>query len=178
VRFTFLDRSFAIPKNYQPILDSYSGGQPSGFWIDALLPDFAPYSKARRDEWFAVGTGSPSVGISVSSSATAKRPDELVRSELKDAIDKHGRPGPAGLRRYDMRDDSPTFYEIIYVPEQLGDVIFLGCTIYKGEMTGCWMHTLYDHAANLQIVFNSHFLADWRQIADDAHRLLRSFESH
>ena len=176
VRFTFLDRNFAIPENYHPSV--YGGAEPYGFSLDALLPDFAPYSKARRDEWFAVGSGKPSVGISVRSSATAVRPDELVRNHLEDAIDMHGQPGPAALRRYDMRDDSSSPHEVVYVPEQRGDVILIGCTIHEGEMTGCCLHTVYDHVANLEVVFNSHFLADWRQIAAGAHRLLRSFESH
>ena len=175
VRFTFLDRGFAIPDNYQPSLDSYSGGQPSGFWITVLLPDFAPYSKARRDEWFAVGSGSPSVTMSISSSRRAKRPDELVRRQLDHAIDKNGQPAPAGLRRYDMRDHS-TFYDIVYVPEQHGHVTMIGCTVIEGTMTGCRMEATYDHAANLEIAFNSHFLADWRRIADGTRRLLRSFE--
>ena len=45
-------------------------------------------------------------------------------------------------------------------------------------MTGCRMHAIYDDAANLEIVFNSHFLPDWRRIADGARRLLKSFETH
>ena len=45
------------------------------------------------------------------------------------------KPGPAGLRRYDMRDNS-SFYEIVYVPEQPGDVIIIGCTIHEGRDDG------------------------------------------
>ena len=131
VRFTFLDRNFAIPRNYHPILYGQSGAQPYGFAFDALLPDFAPYSKARRDEWFAVGTGKPGVGISASSAAIGMRPDELVRDQLEDAIDKNGQSGPAGLRRYDMRDIPSARYEVVYVPEQPSDVIMIGCTIHN-----------------------------------------------
>jgi len=172
-RFTFLDRNFAIPVNYQPVLDVYIEGRPIGFWFTVLLPDFAPYSKARRDEWLAVGSGSPSAQISVRS--LAMEPGELVQIQLLNAVDPNGQPAPHGLRRYDMQGYS-TIHDIIYVPEQPTDVIFIGCITPEGEMMGCWMHTVYDHAARLQIAFDNHFLPDWREIAEGARRLIKSFE--
>ena len=39
------------------------------------------------------------------------------------------------------------------------------------------MYVTYDDAAAFEVGFNSHFLADWRDIADGAQRLLRSLRS-
>lgn len=178
VRFNFIDRTYAVQRNYQPSFffkdDAHNLGS---FSVSALLPDFAPYSRARRDEWFALGKGAPHVSILLRSSWKSMRPDELVRLRLKYAVGPNGQPGPAGLRRYDMREGSPTFFDIVYVPERRGDVILIGCTIHEGEMTGCWMEATYDYAANLEIVFNSHFLPDWRQIMDGTRRLLKKFQT-
>ena len=178
VRFNFIDRTYAVQRNYQPSFffkdDAHNLGS---FSVRALLPDFAPYSKARHEEWFALGRSAPHMEILLSESAGTMRPDEWVRLRLKYAVDPNGQPGPAGLRRYDMRKGSPTFFDIVYVPEKPGDVILIGCTIHDGEMTGCWMDATYDDAANLKIVFNSHFLPDWRQIMDGTRRLLKTFQT-
>ena len=122
-RFTFLDRMFAIPDNYQPCCRLQD--HPDNIWIEALLPDFAPYSKARRDEWFALGTGMPRHPHEIFPPIWMEHaPRRSAPPKLEDAIDQNGQPGPAGLRRYDLRNDSIAVFDIVYVPEQPGDVVY------------------------------------------------------
>ena len=178
VRFRFLDRSFAIPKHYQPSRFAHEDeDQPHTVNVEALFPDFAPYSKARRADWFDVRHGSLMVTIITTSARTAIRPGELARSQLEFAIDKSGQPGPAGLRRYDMQDNPRAVYQVVYVPEQPSSVDYIGCYVVKGAMTGCWMKAIYDDVARQNIIFDSEFLPDWRRIVDTSHRLLKSFET-
>jgi hypothetical protein len=179
VRFHLPGRGFAIPDNYQPSVFSYAPpAEPYAFEIIALLPNFSGYSKERRKDWFSVGTGAPSLRIYVHSSARTMRPDELIRSELEDAIDKNGQAGPAGLRRYDIRDGASSIFEIVYVPEQPGDVIYIGCHINEGAIMNCQLHAIYDDTATFDVSFGSDHLVDWPRIAAGTRRLLKSFQTY
>ena len=42
----------------------------------------------------------------------------------------------------------------------------------------CRMEAIYEDAALMEVVFDGHFLIDWREMVTGARRLVKSFETH
>jgi hypothetical protein len=175
MRFRFQDRSFAIPKSYQPSRFVIGEGETFSFLVWAVLPDFGPDKTSRNQDSLIAGKGQPSVQIIVTVAPINMPPDDLVRRKIEPII-SGSQPGPAGLRRYDIGNGALPMQPAAYVPEQPDDAIYIGCYIVNGTPKLCTMEAIYEHAALMEVVFDGHFLADWQEIVSGARRLVKSFE--
>ena len=176
-RFRFHGRSFAIPQNYQPHHHIY-GGSIQSFLVEvkALLPDFAPYTRARRKEWLWPGRGSRLMTIWANDDPQRRSIRERLDDDLRHAIDPNGQSTPIGLRRIQIRKTHSTYFDVVYLPEQDTDVEYIGCFVAEGAMRHCRMYVDYVETAEIHVRFHSDQLGDWERIATGARRLFDSFE--
>ena len=176
MRFRFLDRTFAVPRSYQPNLSRYGEGETFSFMVWALLPEFGPDKTARNQDSILVGNGKPGVQVIVTIAPMNMPPDDLVRRKIEPVLSRRGQRGPAGLRRYDIGNNALPVYAAAYVPKQTEDAVYIGCYIVSGTPKLCTMEAIYEHAALMEVVFDGDFLADWRETVSGARRLVKSFE--
>jgi hypothetical protein len=178
--FYFLDRSFAIPANYQPDLYGREYGGAGILDFEALLPEFTPYSHARRSDWFSVRPDKPNLNVFVSALRSESPFEHILEIYQKDLLDPDGEPAVGELRLYETTEQIPDSSTMFFFPENDVDgPAYIECHRSFGKISpGCSLYFIYDNVAEVEVWIGSDRLAHWREIAAGIRRLLKSFETH
>lgn len=171
---------FLVPANYTRFAYARRGGIFDRVELYALLPDLAPYTPARANEFQDNSAESRVIFFQIETGAEAMTEADRYRKVYRRLItDPQGRRGPHGLRRYDF--DPATGYkdeELLVREESDGTLMVLRC--FKELPTIPSPNCRRDLKLSDKLVLSYRFqraeLGNWRDIDRGLRTLIRSFE--
>jgi hypothetical protein len=169
---------FYIPANYLKYRSDRQGGERVDIKLAAILPDMQGYSGWDDSSFKSNATDSPVIEMLIHDDAVMlNEHDWLERIYMPYVVDPKGAPGPFGLIQYAFRKDSGYHGEDLFVGQNGRGPIVIQCVRYSRQVPSpaCHRDLPIAHGVALSYRFKRSRLANWREIADSAEKLVQSF---
>ncbi len=181
VRLEIGDKVFAIPQNHIWSRDRWQGGKVTGVNLQALLPNFEPYTEANKQEFEKPGWNRTIDLLLIQTDVYEKGKTSISRQQHYDLMLKKSQKtakekGPFGLTKvhgikWVMDDD----FFIGKLPD--GDFYWVMCDPDgKHIAPSCKASVNYSDYTDLSYTFSKQYLSDWQTIDKKARNLIRQFE--
>jgi hypothetical protein len=172
---------FLIPEHYTRYPSQRAGGRQQAMDMHALLPDLAPWSPDRQDEFSDNSVRSEVIYFSLREKATplnSARRFKTIYSKYLAAGEPQ--PGPDGLELYSFNEKSGYAGQDILVGKDSEDrMTLLLCDRRSAlvESPNCSRSLLLGPNLELDYRYKREHLDDWRAIDDAVTSLVRNMES-
>jgi hypothetical protein len=167
-----------IPANYILYASARRGGERSEVALAAELPDWQGYSPERAPIFSGNAADSPVIYLLIRNEPLSLTETErLERIYLSYVTNPAGEPGPFGLTHYIFRDDSGYRDEDLFVGQSDDAPVVLRCVRLSNRVPSptCLRDQQLQHGLALSYRFKRAHLAEWKEIARGADRLVSGF---
>lgn len=190
VRLEIGDKVFAIPQNHIWSREDWNGGKVEGVNLQALLPDFEPYTEANRQEFDKPGwnrkmsflltehniTGSLTTSTSMTRREVYER--NLYDYSAQRKIEAQAYPGPYGLT-VQQRPPKNSDFELYVGQKRKGEFYWVECyPDQQGKFPSCHTYVEYSKQVTIRYTFAKSRLSDWQAIDDGVLNLIHQFETN
>ncbi len=188
VRLEIGDKVFAIPQNHIWSRDRWQDGKVTGVNLQALLPNFEPYTETNKQEFEKPGwnreisfllsehniANSPTGKTSMTRKDVYERIIRSVSQQLKPTKDF---PGPFGLTLKKWIKPSPGDKELYVGHKKNGDFYWIKCDPDNPkEFPSCSTYIEYSKQVTIHYTFSKQYLSDWKTIDQGVLNLIHQFE--
>ncbi len=170
---------FRIPANYLLYASARQGGDRHEIAMFALLPELTGWSNWDASKFASNAPDSRVIYITIHRERLRlTEADKLRRVYLDYVVDRKGTEGPFGLHQYTFRADSGYHDEDLYVGEGKHGPVVLRCVRLTRDVPSpsCLREILLDKGVSLTYRFKRSHHSDWREIAANVNRLIKSFQ--
>lgn len=180
VRLEIGDKVFAIPQNHIWSREDWKGGKVQGVNLQALLPNFEPYTEANRHEFEGLGWNRTISLLLKQSNAYTKNKTTISRLETYKQLTPGGdittKPAQFGLTRvYGITWSAEKEFFIGTLPD--GGFYWTTCSPEgKHKSPSCNTLANYSDYTYIDYTFAKKYLPDWASIDKGVVNLLRQFE--
>lgn len=172
---------FLIPENYTRYPSQRSGGVQPEIDMHALLPDFAPYTPDREDEFADNSASSPAIFFTLQPSENML-PAERRLKEVYSRYLVSAKPerDETGLEKFSFKPDSGyKDQDLLVGTDSDGRLVLLTCQQKTdlNESPNCTRTLLLTQSLSLTYRYKRAHLPEWRRIDELMIRLVTSFEA-
>ena len=169
---------FQVPANYLKYRSDREGGERKQIKLVAVLPNMAGYAASEDSAFRSNAPDAPAVELLIHDDPLKlSESDWLNRIYMPYVANPSGVVGSFGLTRFDFRSSSGYRDEELFVGESDHRLIVLQCLrpTVRVPSPSCHADMPIASGVALGLRFKRAHLAQWRQIAASADRLIKSF---
>ncbi len=156
-----------IPANYTQFPKDRRDGSRDSIELFTVLPDFAPYSRGRRDDFTDTGSGSPVIIFKIDAHRVAMTENERVERYLETMPLGDGVQTDFGLTEYGIDERDGFRNQDLFVFQTTVGLSGMIRCLRKTETIRapfCWRETELGNGLTLHYRFRRSHLTDWRKI--------------
>ncbi len=171
-------QALSIPANYTQYARDRRDGTLTSIELFTILPDFVPYSDARKDDFLSDEPDAPVVVFKLAAKGEAMSESERIDYLLENHVSDNGIQTDVGLVEYEMSADSYYGEQDMFVFRTATDLKGMIRCLRKSERIRapfCWRKTELDDGLSLHYRFRQAHLARWEMIDRNIIELVGSF---